>query len=252
MSRSSYLLIFSFVPVSRVSPSFMADDKSKWRFDPVTGASLAGGGAGADAVASSTTSQRFDGVPTAIATASISSNSGGNSAATYVDLPTATVFSPGEGSAPVAVAMPHRGSALSAILPGSDRNLLPLHGAAGGAGDGVYTDEWGNPIFDPHEDVSCAQLGCLFSCIPLIGWLTMYVNASAPVGSRRRALGTLAGTIATLSFIHMALFPQQGGQQYGGGWGYAAPAAAPHAAASKAVHSAAAVVADGVKKLLLR
>merc|ERR1712216_565999 len=133
----------------------------------------------------------FTGVPTATATA-VASASGIGGSATFCDLPTATVFSGGsrggaesgaEEGAPVAVAMPHR----SSILPGSgDRNLLPLHGVVAGGAGVTYTDEWGNPILNPREDVTCAQLGCLFSCIPLVGWLTMYFNSTAPLGSRRR------------------------------------------------------------------
>ena len=50
-----------------------------------------------------------------------------------------------------------------------------------------------------------ALLGCVFSFIPLVGWITMYMHSDAPMGSSRRTLGTIAGVIGTLSFVNVLL-----------------------------------------------
>ena len=77
-------------------------------------------------------------------------------------------------------------------------------------------DEFGNELV--YEDSTCAQLGCLFSCIPLVGWVTAYINMQAPEGSRRRAFGRMAFFIATYSFFHISLRQRASGGG-GGGWG---------------------------------
>ena len=50
-----------------------------------------------------------------------------------------------------------------------------------------------------EEDESCARCGCIFSFIPLVGWVSFCVNQNAPEGSRKRQLAKTACYIASLS-----------------------------------------------------
>jgi hypothetical protein len=52
-----------------------------------------------------------------------------------------------------------------------------------------------------EEDPSCALCGLLFSWIPIIGWITCFVNFNARPGSRRKAFGRLAGSVASAVFV---------------------------------------------------
>ena len=50
-----------------------------------------------------------------------------------------------------------------------------------------------------EEDESCARCGCIFSFIPLVGWVSFCVNQNAPEGSRKKQLAKTACYIASLS-----------------------------------------------------
>ena len=49
-----------------------------------------------------------------------------------------------------------------------------------------------------EEDESCARCGCIFSFIPLVGWVSFCVNQSAPEGSRKKQLAKTACYIVSL------------------------------------------------------
>eukprot|EP00937_MAST-01D_sp_MAST-1D-sp2_P007495 g7495.t1 len=99
--------------------------------------------------------------------------------------------------APVAIAIPDyaRNEQLRAEHMGS------LH--AGGLHDErMY-------MYGGEDDATCAFIGFLFSCNPLIGWLTFWFNAGAPPGSRRRFFGVVAGAMAAVTVLQMMLFPER-------------------------------------------
>ena len=53
-----------------------------------------------------------------------------------------------------------------------------------------------------EEDDSCARVGCIFSWIPLVGWITYCANMSTAVpGSSRWRLARTAGVVATIVFL---------------------------------------------------
>lgn len=52
-----------------------------------------------------------------------------------------------------------------------------------------------------EEDDSCARVGCIFSWIPLVGWIAWAANMNRPVGSSARRLGNTACVVATVVFI---------------------------------------------------
>ena len=50
----------------------------------------------------------------------------------------------------------------------------------------------------PEEDSSCAQAGCIFSWIPIVGFINFCSNNSAPVDSKRRRLANISCAIASV------------------------------------------------------
>lgn len=52
-----------------------------------------------------------------------------------------------------------------------------------------------------EEDASCAQAGCFFSWIPIVGCVNYCVNSSAPEHSKRRKLAQTSLAIALVVFL---------------------------------------------------
>ena len=61
----------------------------------------------------------------------------------------------------------------------------------------------------------CATWGCIYSFIPVIGWLTAYVNCRAPMSSRRYCVGVVSGIIGSMSAIIGAVVTVAAGRYYG-------------------------------------
>ena len=56
-----------------------------------------------------------------------------------------------------------------------------------------------------EEDASCAQAGCFFSWIPIVGCVNYCVNSSAPEHSKRRKLAQTSCAIALVVFLIKSL-----------------------------------------------
>lgn len=53
-----------------------------------------------------------------------------------------------------------------------------------------------------EEDASCAQAGCIFSWIPIVGFVNFCSNNSAPADSKRRRLANISCAIASVVSVH--------------------------------------------------
>ena len=58
-----------------------------------------------------------------------------------------------------------------------------------------------SPGMVPEEDSTCAQVACIFSWIPIVGWVNFCSNSSAPEYSKRRKLAQISCAIASVVFL---------------------------------------------------
>ena len=56
-------------------------------------------------------------------------------------------------------------------------------------------------VYDYDDDDSCAQVGCMFSWIPLVGFITFCMNGNARPGSRRHRIAQQACAVASTVFV---------------------------------------------------
>lgn len=88
--------------------------------------------------------------------------------------------------------------------------LRPPPPGPGAAGIyGTYPPHSVRPALEPYGDGpgdDCAQIGCMFSWIPIVGCITCLVHADAPPNSKRELWATRACVVSTIVTLALVVF----------------------------------------------